>query len=228
MSDLHLKNLTRHTPDLRERKILDLGSGRGGVLLSATEAGYDIIGLEYSKPHITEALRRGKERGISLNVIQGRGEDMPFSDHSFGFINMAQVIEHVESPIEVMKEADRVLAPGGIIYVSVPSRFSMRDPHFHIYGVNLLPRSWSDAYISLFRKHKDYSDASAGAQRLSEMHYYRYGAIKRIFHEMGFSVQDIRAERIRKKFPLFSWITVPLFRLIQPLAFGSFHFLLKK
>src|SRR4051812_10047947 len=129
----HFQNLSFYIPDLRNRKILDLGSGRGNFLIEAAQAGAHAVGLEKFDKYVEISHEKARQAGVKLEIVQGTGEKLPFPDNSFDFINMGEVIEHVEVPERVLKEMYRVLRPGGKVYVSAPNRFGLNDPHFHLY-----------------------------------------------------------------------------------------------
>jgi len=151
------------------------------------------------------------------------GEKLPFQDDEFDFVNMSEVIEHVEDPKKVMSEVYRVLKPGGKVYVSVPNRFGFYDQHFHIYFVNWLPRRWSDTFISIFGKHKDYS-GKAGRQRLGEMHYYSWGGICSLVTGLGLAYEDIRLRKVKRMSVFF----LPTYIVLRKLFFNAFHLMLNK
>jgi SAM-dependent methyltransferase len=55
----------------------------------------------------------------------------PFKDNSVGVLRAQDILEHLKDPIHVMKEAYRVLAPGGYFMINVPStdgRGAFQDP----------------------------------------------------------------------------------------------------
>ncbi|MCW9054547.1 MAG: class I SAM-dependent methyltransferase [Candidatus Pacebacteria bacterium] len=225
----HLQNLLSHTPDLLSRKVLDIGSGKGDFLVEVAIEGGEAQGIEKHREYIKETLKNAKRNNVSVKVTEGVAEKLPFQDKEFGFINISEVIEHVKDPNLLIKEAYRVLGDDGTVYISIPSRFSLKDPHFHLYFVNWLPRFVSDSFISIFGKHKDYS-GDAGKQRLGEMHYYRFYDIKRDLVEEGFEVVDIREDKIRKKFRgLLGVVILILYRLfLRPFYLDTFHILLRK
>lgn len=225
----HFDHLLDVIPDLRNRNILDLGSGRGSFLIQCAKNGASAEGLELNKEYIEKSLFKAKEEGVSIKVLQGVGESLPFVDGLFDFVNLCEVIEHVNSPTKVMKEVFRVLKSGGMVYISVPNRFGVKDQHFNLYFVNWLPRSISDLFISVFGKHKVYNN-SAGLQRLSEMHYYTYPQAKIFFESTGFIVHDIREIKINKKFKnkIIKFPITCFYRFLRFFYFDSFHFLLKK
>jgi ubiquinone/menaquinone biosynthesis C-methylase UbiE len=230
MKKTHFDQLKSHIPNLDKIDILDLGSGQGDFLIDATKKGAHIIGLEKSEAYIQITKSKAAQENIPVNLISGIGEKLPFNNNSFDFINMAEVIEHVESPLSVLKEVYRVLRPGGQAYMSIPNRFGIRDPHFHLYFVNWLPRSICNLYISLFKKHKNYNFKDIGYQNLTEMHYYTRGQISRLVKSIGFSIKDSREKKIANKYPHKLLFTLALiaYRLISIVHPSTFHFLIKK
>lgn len=225
----HISNLLRHIPDLRECRVLDLGAGQGNFLMEAAAEGIRVTGIEYNPAYVESTRKRIQKAGYSIEIRQGRGESLPYEDDSFDFVNASEVIEHVQDPVQVLHETYRVLAPGGAAYVSVPNRYGLKDPHYHLYGVNWLPRGWSDRFISVFGREKAYNDVSAGAQRLSDMHYYRYPSFVHLAEGIGFKTQDIRSERIENEYyGLEKLILKTLYPLLRACYFDSFHLLLRK
>jgi ubiquinone/menaquinone biosynthesis C-methylase UbiE len=224
----HFEHLLDVVPDLKERKILDLGSGRGAFIVECAKNKVSAEGLELNKDYIELSLKRAKEAGVSISVKEGVGERLPFPDSSFDFVNMCEVIEHVNSPKEVLREVYRVLKPGGKVYVSVPNRYGMKDQHFGLYFVNWLPRSMSDSFISFFGRHKDYN-GQTGFQRLKEMHYFTYANAAGLFIQEGFIVYDIREIKIKRRFDGLTKSTIMIvYSILKYFYFDSFHFLLEK
>ncbi|HEX8994095.1 MAG TPA: class I SAM-dependent methyltransferase [Candidatus Paceibacterota bacterium] len=225
----HLDYLRNLVPDIGALPILDVGAGKGKFVIVMAQAGFDVTGLEFNPAYIESANQTASEVGVSIRMVQGKGEKLPFPDASFGFVNVSEVIEHVENPERVMREIFRVLAPGGHVYMSVPNRYGMYDPHFHLFGVNWIPRRFADRFISLFGHHKNYADGAAGQQRLADMYYYTYPSIKTLLEGTGFSVEDIRAIRIQREFlfPVRNLISFA-YPLLRTLYFDSFHLLLAR
>ena len=225
----HLDHLLALVPQLSKGKILDVGAGRGDFILSAARRGINVVGLEYNPEYIEEAKERANREHLTINLVQGKGEYLPFQDRTFLFANLSEVIEHVRDPRLVLSEVYRVLQPGGSAYVSAPNRFGIRDPHFHLYGINWLPRSWAHRLIGFLRKHKPYSQ-EAGLQRIDEMHYYTFGAFKRFLEELGFTVMDIRILKMRRKLSRFLYpFGLALYSaVLRPIWFDTAHVLATK
>lgn len=226
----HFNNLVFYIPDLRQRRILDLGCGKGSFLIEAAINGAMASGLEKSQFYIDLALKKAVENKCLITIKQGLAENIPYENDSFDFINMSEVIEHVDDPQKVLQELRRVLSVGGKVYLSAPNRFSLKDTHFHLYFVNWLPRVFSDIFISIFGRHKDYQDVSAGRQRLSDMHYYTFGQINKILKSLDFVVLDMREEKIKRKIKnkYFSLISLYIYRFVRFFYFDTFHILVTK
>jgi SAM-dependent methyltransferase len=94
---------------------LDAGAGTGLNLrgLPAGSVGIDI------NPRNVAVLR---DRLPAHQIVEGDIEDLPFPDASFATVVCTEVLEHVPNPAQALAEFQRVLAPGGILIGSVPSR----------------------------------------------------------------------------------------------------------
>lgn len=91
-------------------KLLDLGCATGLFLKKAVEGGWDAEGVEFSEFAAQHA--RDIER---LKVSHGDLIDMHFPAANFDVITMWDMIDHTESPYDIVKEAFRILKPGGIL-----------------------------------------------------------------------------------------------------------------
>ncbi|MBV9323103.1 MAG: class I SAM-dependent methyltransferase, partial [Chloroflexi bacterium] len=63
------------------------------------------------------------------NLRVSPAEELPFSDDSFDIILLNEVIEHVDDDRRTIREAFRVLAPGGHIVVYAPNRLYPFETH---------------------------------------------------------------------------------------------------
>lgn len=78
--------------------------------------------------------------GPEVDVVLTPGEPLPFADGAFDALLCTQVLEHVADLGQTLAEIRRVLAPGGLLLVSVPFLFNLHGaPHdyrrFTEYGV---------------------------------------------------------------------------------------------
>ena len=116
----------RHGEVLREavqlagRRALDVGCGDGALVRLMTHAGAEATGLEISEDKLARA--RAAEPAGGENYRAGRGEALPFGDGAFDLVVFFNSLHHVPTAAqaEALREAARVLAPGGLLYVLEP------------------------------------------------------------------------------------------------------------
>lgn len=97
--------------------ILDVGGGNGYVARRMLDEGFDAAVLE---PGPVGALLAKTKRGIP-EVFCATLESARFANESISAIGCFDVLEHMADDRALIAEADRVLAPGGLLYVSVPA-----------------------------------------------------------------------------------------------------------
>ena len=96
--------------------VLDICTGPAGVALSlASRADCHIIGLDISDQMLAQAqqnIRRNRKES-SISLVQGRAENLPFSDNTFDAVIFTFLLRYVEDIDTTLKEIVRVLRPGG-------------------------------------------------------------------------------------------------------------------
>ena len=195
--DERLRLIARYGGALPGRRILDLGSGMGGTSVALGLAGAAPLAFEYNRAYCDIIRLRAGRYDMSLPVVNGAGERLPFADASFDLVIAWDVVEHVQDPARLLAELARVLRPGGRVLLTVINRFAFRDPHYHLPLLNWLPRRLAEAIIERRGRSKSGADFS-DRQRLSEMHYYTMAGFRQLAVRYGFRVGDIREDRVRR------------------------------
>jgi O-antigen chain-terminating methyltransferase len=117
--------LDRYLPDLRSAgPVLDLGCGRGELLLMLREAGVEATGVEGDPALAEGAKRRGLEvvEGDVLGVLKKQ------EDESWGAVTAIHLFEHLPPATlaAVLAETRRVLRPKGPLIAECPNPHSLR------------------------------------------------------------------------------------------------------
>lgn len=139
---------------LKDKRVLDIGAGYGGVCISAAQAGAICTGVENDANTLAFARENLEDfpglpvtllpRDIFAAVQQGElGQ--------FDLIICDNVIEHVVFPERLILSLASLLAPDGVAYVTVPNAFSanqvLSDCHYGLFGITLLDPYDGAAYL---------------------------------------------------------------------------------
>jgi SAM-dependent methyltransferase len=111
-------------------RLLEVGSGvHGNVFFLGIPGaiGIDPLAGEYRKlfPAIQERAR----------TTAAFGEELPFEEGSFDIVISDNVIDHAGSPARILSEIVRVLAPGGLLYLTVHVHHPIYSLVSAVYGV---------------------------------------------------------------------------------------------
>lgn len=185
--------LERYTESLDGLRLLDLGAGMGGFAVAAALRGAHVVAGEYNRAYCDIIALRAERHNLRLPVFTMVGESLPLPNSSFDCVVCWDVIEHVQSPPRVLSEISRVLKDEGCAIVTVINRRAWVDPHYHMRGINWLPRPVAEWLI----RQRGRSKAGAAfrdMQRLDEMHYYHYDDFVALAQQHGFHVLDVRED----------------------------------
>jgi ubiquinone/menaquinone biosynthesis C-methylase UbiE len=101
-------------------RLLDLGCGPGTITLDLAErvAPGEVLGIDASAEVIATAEAARAERGIpNATFAVGDVYALEAGDATFDVVHAHQVLQHLTDPVAALREARRVLAPGGVLAV---------------------------------------------------------------------------------------------------------------
>lgn len=107
--------------------LLEPGCGRGEHLRLFKEFGLDVYGVDLSP----EAPSLAKDLNISVCDLES--DNLPYPDDYFDVIYSKSFLEHIRDPSRFLKEAYRVLKPGGLLLSMVPDWESQHKKFFDDY-----------------------------------------------------------------------------------------------
>ncbi len=94
-----------------EGRVLDVGCGSSRIIGALVP---DSVCIDILRRKLRYARRFGRA------LVHGSGFTLPVPDASFPCVLCSQVIEHVPKESPILKELDRVLAPGGRLVLGTP------------------------------------------------------------------------------------------------------------
>jgi len=98
-------------------KVLEGGCGLGPWVIKLRSLGYDVTGVDYDEV----SIRKIREYDKNIPLYMSDVEKMPFGDGSFDAYMSLGVLEHFyEGPEKAIREARRVLKPGGVFMITLP------------------------------------------------------------------------------------------------------------
>lgn len=99
----------------RGHRLLDVGCGNGDFLLLASQAGWEVVGLE-PDPKAAQAAR-----SHGIDVRQDSIESLDPAIESFDGITLSHVIEHMHDPVAALRHCYALLKPNGWIWIETPN-----------------------------------------------------------------------------------------------------------
>lgn len=106
-------DLSKTSQEGKPPRVLDIGCGRGHFLAVMAGRGWECHGVE--REDFSDVL----PPGIDLHLA--RDDEIPLDSASFDVITIWHVLEHLPRPLDTLREARRLLRPGGLLAVAVPN-----------------------------------------------------------------------------------------------------------
>lgn len=134
----------------KKYKVLEIGSSTGHFLYSIKKKVNEVIGIELDHNYAKFSRKHCK-----LKIIEESISEAKLPSNYFDVIFMFQVFEHIQDPLDFLKECKKILKPHGKIYLEVPniddallkvfniSAFNKRyyrAPHTYYYSIYTLKK----------------------------------------------------------------------------------------
>ena len=98
--------------------VLDIGCGPGTITAGLARRAGRTVGLDKSADMVEAARSHAADLGLHNAAFEeGSVYELPWDDNSFDVVYAHQVLQHLSEPVGALREARRVLRPGGLVAV---------------------------------------------------------------------------------------------------------------
>ncbi len=112
------REMVGHVVSGAPSSVLDVACGTAGVSLQlADRTSARVVGVDLTDGMLREGARRIGEAGRDdrIQLVQGKGQQLPFSDAAFDAVTFTYLLRYVDDPQQAVDEMARVVAPGGVV-----------------------------------------------------------------------------------------------------------------
>jgi SAM-dependent methyltransferase len=109
------------------RRVADIGGGTGNYALALKREGFDVVVVDASPEMLARAAAKG------LTTVLADAQALPFADGTFDAAMLVSMLHHVDDPERAIREAQRVVRPGGVVVLKGWSREDLEHLWFADY-----------------------------------------------------------------------------------------------
>lgn len=103
---------------------LDIGCGTGNHSIWLAEKGLTVTGLDESLAMLEVAAAKTADTSLAIDWVLGEAKALPFQGERFDLVLSVAAMEFIESRHQVLRDAMRLLRPGGRLVVGLLTRDS--------------------------------------------------------------------------------------------------------
>lgn len=168
---------------LQGAQVLEVGTGAGFIAAYFASR----VGPTGAVSAVDVMDQRQVREGFEFKLV--RDTSLPFEDASFDICVSNHVLEHVgdrAAQADHLREIRRVLRPTGWLYLAVPNRWTLIEPHYKLPLLSWLPRSLRDVYVRAAGRGERYDcDPPSHAELESQLRI------------AGYTVREVSFEGVR-------------------------------
>lgn len=173
----------------RRGRVFDCPAGAGALAHELAAMGFVVVAGDLDR-------RPGREVG-ARRLCADLSRRLPFADASFDYVACVEGIEHLERPVDALREMRRVLRPGGRLVLTTPNVL-----HLASRVRMLLTGFWSSAPRPF-----DPAEAPTGLEHIMLL---TQPMLAYFLERAGFAIEDLTTSRMVRSSIPWAWLGVPV------------------
>lgn len=167
--------------------VADIGCGAGTQCRLWAELGHRVNGVDINEPLILLGRERAAADGLEVRFEVGSATELPWADVSMDVCLLPELLEHVADWKSCVREAARVLRPGGLLYLSTTNVLCPKQQEF-----TLPLYSW---YPAPLKRHFERAavttrPAFANFAKYPAVHWFSFYGLRDFLGPLGFRSMD--------------------------------------
>lgn len=165
----------------------DIGCNAATQCMLWARDGHRLHGVDINERLVELGRQRAREAGLAMQLSVGSAAALPWADQSLDVCLSPELLEHVADWETCLREAARVLRPGGILFVSTTNRLCPRQDEF-----NLPAYSWYPAALKRHYERRAITDRPdlANYAKYPAVNWFTYFELRDFLAGLGFRSLD--------------------------------------
>ena len=174
----YLYDITTINKNYKSGRILEIGSAPYHLTYILKRKGFPVTGVDISPERQAKFISDHNLEVVKCNI---ETEALPFSNNTFHYIIFNEIFEHLRiNPITTLKDINRVLHPSGVLVLTTPNLYSIRNIMNFIRG-----KGFDNPYEQFLRLET--------IGHMGHVREYSIHQVKEFLNKTGF--QNIKVER---------------------------------
>lgn len=171
-----VKDFKKRVCDPSGLKILDVGSGNGGISIAFAKSGATVSGVDIEEELFNISKLYAQSENVDVDLRLYDGDVLPYEDNYFDAAISASVIEHTTDPVFYLNQILRVVKVGGYLYLGFPNKYAFRETHTRVMFLTYLPR-FLRPYVLRFLKRNPLEE--------NNLHFYSYFDLEEMINKIS-------------------------------------------
>jgi len=118
IAHIYLRTIALVHNKISNKKVIEIGSGKGYLLALLKHLGWDVKGIEISSVATQYALNK-----FGVLTFEGTVEEFLSVTHNYGFpiVLAIDVLEHLLDPLKFLRSINEIIQKGGILIIDTPN-----------------------------------------------------------------------------------------------------------